>query len=542
LFKIGAGIPRTPLTPAPLVIPDLETGLQILSCLPLADAQQADIQLNRFLDSLLLTPPPAAVYLKLLEQSRLSLCFVEEALAQRYVNQSLPLASLEESYFRQVVATWLKAASAYAHCAQLETSADDAAHSLRLSLILHRCIYYTGMAIIEHHRARRELPPGLWLDLHGYYASAEEWGLALLAIPDALDPQGRSTHCTAAFVSFLLSELAGPYSLSVRDQRLVHRWAGNLAPLVSVRTVTPGEPLPQFVVDLMHDVGLSPVAECLQTEQLRRLDTGHLAMHLGQLRQQLDQKMSPAQIGLGEDCTAGQCRQLLDYLSRPWSQARAPRKFRRRATSGIAKLCGGFEAMHYVIAKAEFVQPENVRLYSRQEFDSLFTFRHMVDPTQSLQIHQTALDFNPDSWEVVNQSANGFRLMRSIVGKKMMHGQLLAVCPHDGEHYLLAQTSWLMQEQSGGLIAGIAALPGIPQAVAARPLAPQGGHAEMYSRAFILPAIPAVNVEQTLILPHGWYQAARLIELYTDKAWRVELRQVVNNGPDFERVSFAPVT
>lgn len=524
--------------PVPMAIPDLPTGLRILSRLSLANPQQAGLELNTFLDSLLQSPPSADVYLNLLEQSRVSLCFVEEELARRYINKPLPLGDIEENTFRQVVATWLKAARAYAHCAQLDSTTNDVEHTLRIALILHRCIYYTGMSIVEHHRARRELPQGLWLDLHGYYASAEEWGVATLPVPDALDPHGRSTHCTAAFIGLLLCELAGPYSLSVRDQTLVRRWASAWAPLISLHPVAPGEPLPQFVIDLMQDVGLRLSVDCLQTEQIRRLDTARLAMQLSQVRLQLRQKIPPAQIGLGEDCTAGQCHRLLEHLSRPWAQARAPRRFRRHATSGKAKVCIGFEAMHYYISGQEFTQPENVRAYSRQEFESLFAFRHMVDPTQKLEVHQAQLGFAIDPWEVVNQSANGFRLMRSIAGKKMTHGQLLAVCPNDGDSYLLAQTTWLMQERGGGLVAGVAAMPGVPQAIAARPLSQQVAHAEKYNQAFLLPAIPSMRSEQSLVVPQGWFHAGRIVDIHSNGAWRVKLLSVLEDGPDFERVSF----
>ncbi|MDA0191360.1 MAG: hypothetical protein OSW77_13845, partial [Proteobacteria bacterium] len=263
--------------PGPLAIPDLQTGLQILSRLPLANPLQAEGELNRFLDSLLQEPPEPAVYLTLLEQTRVPLCFVEEELARRYVGKPLPLGDLEENAFTQVVATWLKAARAYAHCAQLDTTRDDPEHAQRVALVLHRCIHYTGMAIVEHLRARRMLRRGLWLDLHGYFASAEEWGVATLPVPDALDPLGRSTHCTAAYVALLLCELAGPYSLTVRDLGLVRRWAANWSPLVGLQRALPGEPLPQFVIDLMHDCGLRATADCLQTEHLRRLDTTRLA-------------------------------------------------------------------------------------------------------------------------------------------------------------------------------------------------------------------------------------------------------------------------
>ena len=94
-----------------------------------------------------------------------------------------------------------------------------------------------------------------------------------------------------------------------------------------------------------------------------------------------------------------------------------------------------------------------------------------------------------------------------------------------------------MQDRSHGLVAGIAALPGVPQAIAARAVG-EHGHAELYSRGFLLPAIPAVNTEQSLVLPQGWYQVGRVIEIYTDGIWRVRLNRVLQDGPDFERVSF----
>lgn len=522
-----------------LSIPDLETGLNFLSRLPLANPLQAEAALNQFFDSLLDSPPPALAYLNLLEQTRVPLCFVEEELARRYVNKPLPLGDVEEQAFQQVISIWRKVTRAYSHCAQLDSDAEDPEHALRVSLVLHRCIYYTSMIVVEHHRARRELPAGVWLDLHGYYASAEEWGVATYPLADALDPHGRATHCSAAYVAALLMDLAGPYSLSVRDQGLVRRWATLWAPLVSVHGAEPGEALPPFVVDLLQDMGLKPVADSLNTSQLRRLDTSRLAMVLTQVRQQLAQKISPAQIGLGEDCSAGVCKRLLEHLSRPWTQARAARKFRRHATSGIARVGAGFEAMHYFISGREFTQPENTRVYSRQEFDTLFVFRHMDDPSAKLQIHQGIQVAVPDEWEVVNQSANGFRLIRSVAGAKVAHGQLLALCPPDGDRYFLAQVTWLMQDRGQGLVAGVAALPGGPQAISARLLTGHGDRSELYSRAFLLPAVEAVGSPQSLVLPIGWYQAGRVIEIYTDGPWRVRLDHVLQEGPDFERVSFS---
>ncbi len=526
-------------SPISFAIPDLQTGCEIIARIPLTNPQQAEIDLSRLLDSLLAAPPDGETYFRLLEHARVATAFIVEELAKHYLNKPLPLGDIEEDFFQKVITLWLKTAKAYAHCAQHDLiNENHPAHAQRVATILHRCIHHTGMAIIEHQRARRVLPWGLLLDLHGYYGSAEEWGVSTLAVPDALDSLGRNTHCAASYISYLLCEIAGCYSLSVRDQFLVRRWAAYWSPLVSLHPAVPGETLPQHVVDLMQDTALRPVVECLQTENLRRLDTSRLAMQISQIRQQLMQKIPPAQLALGENCSTGQCNRLLEHLSRPWSLARAPRKFRRHATSGITRLCTGFEAMHFFISDKEFEQPENVRTYSRREFESLFVFRHQTDPRQVLRVRQEQLAYSTDNWELVNQSVNGFRLVRSISGKKMAHNQLLAFCPHDGDRFMLAQSSWLVQEQCGGLMAGIKTLPGLPVATAARALDHSGFEDGKYQRAFLLPAVPAVQAEQSLILPQGWFRPGRVIELFTDGVWQVRLLHVLEDGPDYERVSF----
>ncbi len=530
-------------TPAPIMfsIPDFATGSEIVARIPLANPQLAIGDLVRFLDSLLTSPPDTPTYFRLLEHVRLPVSFVAEELAKRYLNKPIPFGDIEERFFRQVVLLWLKAAQAYAHCAEKSASPAEAVPVERLASLLHRCIHFTGMAILEHQRARREVPWGLWLDLHGYFGTSEELRVATHAIPDILEAQQTcNTHCTAAYVTFILCDMAGNYSLSLRDQTLVHRWAAAWSALVGVHGVAPGESLPPFVIDLMQDMALRPTSECLHTDQLRRLDTSRLAIQISHLRQQLKQRIPPSQLALGDDCTPYQCSRLLEHLARQWSQARAARKYRRHASSGITQVCTGFEEMHYFISGKEFQQPENVRIYSRRDFESLFSFRFQEDPQQALQFQQEKLaaSYNMDTWEVVNQSANGFRLVRSVSGRKMVHGQLLALRPHDGARFLLAQTTWLMQESKGGLIAGVRALPGLPVAVCARQVDLGGESSELYQRAFLLPAQESVGTEQSLVVAPGWFKPGRIVEIFTDGAWRVRLKHVLDMGPDFERVSF----
>lgn len=190
--------------------------------------------------------------------------------------------------------------------------------------------------------------------------------------------------------------------------------------------------------------------------------------------------------------------------------------------------------MHYHICGKEFKQPANAGSYSRRDFESLFAFRHSLGPEQLLEVRQAQLGFALDRWAVLDQSASGFRLQRSVVGRTLEHGQLLSICPREGGSHFLAQVVWLIEKPGGELVAGIAALPGKPQAVGVRP----AGAAGEYSRAFILPNVEAIGIEQTLILPPGWYRSERQLELQGDRLMRVQLQGRVDGGIDFERVRF----
>ncbi|MGE5387094.1 MAG: hypothetical protein ACM3SV_14525, partial [Betaproteobacteria bacterium] len=291
---------------AALRFPDITSGMAFLNRLPLANPAQADLQLTQFLDALLAEPPEPSDLLPLLEQARVPMSFVEEEMALRYHNKPLPLPDLEENGFQQVLENWRKMTRAYAICAERdEPDTTNPAYASRIATILHRCIYYTGMLIIEHYRARRELPPGIWIDLHGYYATAEEWGVATTPVADALNPDQQTTHCTAAYVTLLLIDVASPYSQSVRDLSLIRRWAGMWAPLVSLTPVGDDIEIPPFVIELMRDSGMHPAPYNEEPDaDMRRLDTARLSLQVNHTLGQLRQRIPPAQLNLGEETSS----------------------------------------------------------------------------------------------------------------------------------------------------------------------------------------------------------------------------------------------
>ncbi len=522
-----------------LSFPDIPSGSAYLARLPLANPAASEQQLLQFLEALLADPPPADTLLSLLEQARVPLCFVEEEMARRYHNKPLPLGKEERSNFELVLSAWELMRNAYERCAQMaEPMAKDPQFFGLVATVLHRCIYYAGMVILEHYRARRELPAGVWADLHGYFAKAEEWGVSCMPIEDGLENNLQSTHCAAAYVTLLLIDVASPYSNSVRNLNLIRRWAGMWAPLVSVHEVSDDLEAPPYIIELQKD---SPLHATNTNENIgvdaRGLDTSRLGLQISHMQSQLRQRLTPSQLGLGEE-TSSYVLGLLEHLARPWTQAASPRRFRRFAAVGKARIAVSFEAIHFYVSGADFVQSDAASAYSRGDFDKLFTFRDNANPNAALAL-RASQDYPVDEWAVINHSANGFRLARTVAGQKIAHSQLLSICPHDGDTFLLAQASWLMEESDSSLLLGISVLPGSPKGIAARQHDPLEPGRFRFMRAFLLPPVSAIDEEASLVLPKNIYQASQIMDLQSEaQTFSVRLKRILLRGVDFDRVSF----
>jgi hypothetical protein len=529
-------------TTVPQRDPALVTGLEVLAELPLANPAIAEQKLADFLDGLLASPPVAATLMALLEQARFPLSFVAEELAKRYQRQPLPLSVEEETALQRVIAGWERMEKGYALCARLQQpEPDNPQFTTLIATIVHRCLYYSGMTIFEHFRARREVPAGLWQDLHGYYATAEEWQVTNTPVNDALENDLQATHCSAAYLAVQLIEIAGPYGCSIRDLNLIRRWASMWAPLVSVHPLDNDYEIPPYVIELLKDLPLHPsgAAENIG-DDARRLDMSRLGLQISHMVSQLHQRLTPSQLGLGED-TSGHVIRLLERLSRPWTQSASPRRFRRFASQDSARVAMSLPAIHFFVGGREFIQPDSTEAYSRKEFEALYTFRDRVGPGEPLAINPKA-NYETEDWAVINHSANGFRLSRGCAGTRIAHGQLVAVCPHDGERFLLGHAIWLMEEEEKSVVVGISVLPGIPTAGAARVQAGEGGQHERFVRGFMLTAVPAINEEGSLVLPSGTYQPSRILEIQGEGgSMLVRMKTMRIRGTDFDRVTYEPV-
>ena len=50
--------------------------------------------------------------------------------------------------------------------------------------------------------------------------------------------------------------------------------------------------------------------------------------------------------------------------------------------------------------------------------------------------------------------------------------------------------------------------------------------------------MPALKEAASLVLPRGWYQPERIVEVFTDRQARLRLGELLGQGPDFDRATY----
>ena len=513
------------------VIPNAQAGLAYLASLELSQPAQACDDLRLLLESLCRNPPAAPELFAILEQARSAVSFLTSELGRYYRDRPLPLAPFEAQMFLRIVGLQDMMARGYALCAQLvDPNPEDPALPMVLATLVQRCIAYFAEVFYEHFRAHQSIPAGLWQEVNGYYASAESLGIARLAIQD----ETQTASCLTTYLTLLLVDIANPYSLGARRVgqtiQLARKWAG------LCQITAPGKvPRQGYALDLSADHGVMRLPEeagQVWQEHERLVDTSPLEQQLRHHYALLRQGGSAAALGLPEE-TPHQLGRLLKRLLHPWRLTGLPRRYRRHMASTTVQVAVGFENMYAAISGQPFVDPETA-LVTRRDFDALFTFRDRVDT--EVKAPPKATSRVGLAWPVVDHSVSGYCLQcPGGSAERVAFGQLLALHLHDGEHFMLATVAWIQQSEQRVTL-GVEMLPGKPEAVTLRTLE---GPTLPSSPAFLLPPIPAIAQDASLIAQSGTYQGGRPREIFVDGRWQaIRLEHIVQHGFDFDRISY----
>jgi cyclic-di-GMP-binding protein len=519
--------------------------LELLRRLHPTDLDDSHQRLREMVGSLLEHPPAPNQHLEILEAARSTIAFIQGELGLRYASHPLPPDSVENETLGRVTGLWTDLARS---CAVIMRR-DMEHHTLedQYALLVQRRIHYTGQCLLEYFRAHRAVPAGQWTQLHDSYSVAEKMGVSRTRVADPLNEVWKAQSSGEAYAAVLLVDLANPFGRNQREFQLVGRWAQRFAPYCLLQTPGEAEAPGKYGLDMALDQGLRPIGLLAPSLTLRRFDGNRLGSQIQAALAQLKQGVSPTSLGLGDDCSPDMASRLLLSLYRPWGLAAAGRKYPRRGSRGTAEVATDWSTIAFYIHGQPFVLPKALRQATGLATDlNVLTFGSRAsdaewdDRRRDAYIRDHSLVLQ--NWQVADHSVGGFRLQRTPQGGRTEHHQLIGIRPPDGKQFLLGLVSWLMYRTDGVLEAGIYILPGIPQAVAVRsPGLGSSAHNEFHL-AFLLPAVPALKTEASLVLPGGWFKAQRPVEIHGGGTLKVSLAGLVQRGSNFDQVTFTSFT
>ena len=516
---------------APLQFADSAGCKQWIEQLTLTNVQLTQQVLTSQLASLNEANLPPLERLKILEALKEAVHFVQSESSKRYAGKGLPLEAGELAVWTNVISLWQEVSGNYQQCLKAYREG-DLAIAPHAALVTMRCLRLLGHTMSDYYRSYRQPTGIMWHSLHELYSFAEQHGYARIRVHDTFTQREPDSSCIESYVQVLLAHLANPFSLSVRQAAFVERWLEHWATLVGLSTqAPPPSAIPPLAVDLNGARGVTFVSELEPGTSLRYLDLEQLSKTLRQTINLLKQGQTPAQLGLGEDARQPGCENLLMLLYVQWCRAGSARADERLQNEEAVQVCFGLNPVHLQLSGGQGAHHEISSLDKR----TLDTVGFMARPIAKEAPKEEAMAI--EEWVAMNYSASGFMcIKREPDGKaRISHNQLLAVRRAAGRPFHLGMVQWLKIEEDGNLHCGVRLFPGAPQAISVRPsnFNPVGGG--RYERAFLLPEVTTPSTPASLVLPAGWFQSGRFVEVFTDRKQVAKLLNLLEKGSDFDR-------
>lgn len=536
-----------------LDLPDIDTSLPIefadargfkdwLKLVPMINIRQAHTDTLDTLTRLNRSAVLPIERLKMLELLREPVSLLQDENAKRYFGKPFPLAPQEDAVWLANIQLWMAMSVGYRRCWQAANRGDVMVIEHK-ALLSQRALRYTALAIREHHLAYRVVPTDLWANLFALYRLSIDDDIAGKTVKDSLNKQTEISSPSAAFIQALLLAGANPSGMPVRQllwtDRLLDRWS-NQATLSAVAPANIERGI--LAVDLTVPGELQRLDHTPEGNNWCFLDIDAIGKSIKKRVKYLRAGESPAQLGLGEEYAAANVEANLTSLYQEWCDIQTDRGNARRPSrddAPLAQVCLGLSGCHFAVSGVAFTQPEETVEVRGRAIADFQLFGGQAQHLASANAASKAIEAAPEveSWQVHNESAMGFRLERNEAGGRINHSQLVSVRPRPGQAVMLGSVRWLLQGSQGEIIMGVRALPGLPVAVGIRATG-LNTFSNKFTPAMLLPRMPALQTQPSLIVPVTWYKTGRILEVHIDgQIKKVKLDQLIERGQDFERVS-----
>lgn len=412
---------------------------------------------------------------------------------------------------------------------------------------IHRAVAESHSLLLLMQEHYRSMPEIVWLDTHTLIHIAEKNTLLECSLDDPLTAKPRELSIIDQYKRMLLLSHCRSNQLRQSEIRQVNKALCLWAPHGKL-TEQPDQNC-WFMVNTLADEGLHHTLTETSNEHpgLKGMDTRILSAHLKKIGSSIDEN-KPASLS----------RKLVQHLASAWGAPIQRRHIRHEGTKSCS-LCYGSSATHYYLSEK---QPFDDLV--RQHSDSHKTGKsgfipdkndvwgdaHDVDQDEPQASEEKgALDFElvPDneplypsfSGKVINTSAGGYCLqVKASQDITLVPGELIAVQETAPGKWILASIRWVHTVDDNSIMLGAELLSASASPCAITPLK-KTRDASHYQRSFLLPVIPNLNSQPTLITPRIPFSAGmKFILLEGGKIQRGQLQECIESTPIYSQYQF----
>ena len=528
---------NTGSTSLKLQFSDAATCARWVAALPITNVQMVHQTLSEQIVMLTTVDMVPLERLKIVEALKEPLLFAQAELAKRYIGKPLPLDQADAKAWDSVMALWRATGAVYRVCLDA-FRAGDLPVAPHVALLTLRCLRIAACGLFEHYQVYREPDTATWRGFHELFAFAEEQGLSRLRVQDvfATTKRDADSSCAEAYVQGLMANLANPYALSVRQIAFLRRWLEKWSSLVELsrQPLPPGQ-IPPLAVDfaLATPPGLATLVT--HSDTVRYIDMEPLSKTLRQTINLLKQGQTPGQLGLGDDARQPGCENLIMLLYLQWCRAGTLRTEERNTAADPVEVCFGIADTFNALG-GDNRSKKDIEFNARDkwEMDNLGFSMRLSNTAKQALVKKT------EAWQILNQSHSGFMCMlREPSGvMRMVHNQLLGV-RRKGEAPRLGTVQWIRVAGNNETQCGVRVFAGAAQPTKVRPANFNLPTGQEFELALITPAVPMPATPATIVLPAGWFQSGRLLELEGNPQEPtkrlIKLLTLIERGADFDR-------
>lgn len=497
---------------------------EFIEKLPFSDPLQAAATLLDEMEILNRQKVAADARVRALEVYRPNLIRIADLLATHYSAATLPLPAQAKEYAAAAESLWLELGYGYKLAlidqqGKLFTLGGNKASAL----ILQRAIEAMSQLAMVYYQTYVTPPGSLWQDLHQLYLHAAQESLLDLEVEK--DDRRKST-VNLTYKQALLMSLADPQHMPASDIRLVADYIERHAQHSELQGLGVLEnPAGVFIVRLNSDQAPIPYAKIakqtdpnhdilLITVDLARLIHKHLKL--------LQSGEAPGKHGLPENASEPRYLDMLAYLIKHWGMT-PKRVFSRSRKSDNVELAAGVAAAHYFFnGQQPYAEPQslgNVTEITSHASTSTAKIRH----------------FKASRWQALNISAGGMALRKFPISDATVRvGEILGVKSASENVWSVAILRWASNDQQQ-LEVGTQLIAPNAKAIAIK-LQQQ----ERFEPALLLPEMPALKQQASIIANCGSYGPARVLDLDEGgKISKILLTKLIDRTGSFERFQFS---